>query len=237
MPNLIPLLILFLLAACQDDDREPMTPPEPPDPSTEVIDLLALGDSYTKGESVPTAKNFPNQLAERLRAKGFDVPAVRIIAQTGWRTDHLKTAIAQAHDIADSTFGLVTLCIGVNNQYQGADFNTYKVHFSELLQTAIGRAGGRRERVIVLSIPDWAFTPYGQSLDPGLISPQIDQYNAANRSITQNYGVAYVDITEISRRGVNEPDLVANDGLHPSAKQYTLWVEKLLPVVEAALKQ
>ena len=125
----------------------------------------------------------------------------RIIAQTGWRTDNLQTAIVAA-DIDDKVYDLVTLCIGVNNQYQNASFNTYKTQFEQLLQTALARAGNRKERVFVVSIPDWAYTYYGQhypAKSPEQISQEIDQYNAANRSIAERYGVHYVQITDISR--------------------------------------
>jgi lysophospholipase L1-like esterase len=232
------LTAVLALAACAKSDDAPVTP-EPPASAAEVIDILALGDSYTKGESVPTAQNFPHQLADSLRARGFDVPKPpHVIAQTGWRTDQLRAAYNSQTALHDSTFSLVTLLIGVNNQYQNANFETYKAEFGQLLQTAIARAGDRRDRVVVLSIPDWAYTPYGQNYpgDPQLISQKIDQYNAANRAITDQYEVAYVDVTGISRRGLDEPALVAGDGLHPSAKQYTEWVQALLPVAVNLLR-
>lgn len=222
------------------NDTTVITPPPPPPPSDpEKIDILAIGDSYTKGESVLPAKNFPSQLRDSLLAANRKVTGLRIIAQTGWRTDQLKNAIANAPELNDSTFSIVTLCIGVNNQYQNGNFNTYKTEFEQLLQTAIARTGGRKERVFVVSIPDWAYTPFGQSFPggPTQISLKIDQYNAANYSIAQQYQVNYVNITGISRQGISQPDLVATDGLHPSAKQYTEWVHLLMPVVQGALGQ
>ncbi len=242
---MIRMTVLFLLNMlffnCKN---EPLVTSNPlPDPPvtvfTEKIDVLALGDSYTKGESVAWAQNFPNQLADSLRAEGRSVAGVRNIAQTGWRTDQLQSAVKSAGDLTDSTFSIVTLCIGVNNQYQNANFETYKAQFEQLLQTAIQRAGGRKDRVVVVSIPDWAFTPYGQnySPNPAIISQKIDQYNAANRAISEQYGVAWVNVTDVSRKGLSQPDLVASDGLHPSARQYTEWVKLLLPVVRNALKQ
>lgn len=219
------------------NDTTMVNPPPPPPAEPEQIDILALGDSYTKGESVTPAKNFPNQLRDSLLAAGRKVTGVRIIAQTGWRTDQLKSAIAQATELNDSVFSIVTLCIGVNNQYQNGNFNTYKTEFEQLLQTAIARAGGRKERVFVISIPDWAYTPYGQSYPggPTQISLEIDEYNDANYSIAQQYQVNYVNITGISRQGISQPDLVASDGLHPSARQYTEWVHLLMPVVQNKL--
>ncbi len=132
----------------------------------------------------------------------------------------------------------MTLCIGVNNQYQGANFDAYQGQFEQLLQTAIQRAGKRPNRVVVLSIPDWAYTTYGQkfSSNPGLISLKIDQYNAVNRAVAKQYGVHYISVTEVSRQGLLKPDLVASDGLHPSKQQYTAWVKLMLPVVRAQLK-
>jgi lysophospholipase L1-like esterase len=206
-------------------------------PMAEQIDILALGDSYTKGESVKWEQNFPNQLTDSLRVCAFELSGLHVVAQTGWRTDDLQNALANQFDVlADSSFSLVTLCIGVNNQYQNANFETYKKQFEELLQYAIARAGGRRERVIVLSIPDWAYTPFGQSWgDPLNTSQKIDQYNAANKVIADLYQVVYVDVTTVSRNGIVMPQLVAVDGLHPSAVQYQEWVKLILPIAQTAL--
>ena len=238
------LFLYCLLCCCYISCRPadeivptPTTPPVTTNPdTTEKIDILALGDSYTKGESVPTAQNFPNQLKTQLYADGYKVIGLKIIAQTGWRTDQLKNAIQnQNPEIKDSTFSIVTLCIGVNNQYQGGNPETYRTEFEQLLNTALTRAGGRRERVFVVSIPDYAYTPFGQG--NATISQQIDQFNTINQSITLQYGIAYVNITDISRQGLQTPGLVASDGLHPSASQYTAWVSKLLPYVKTALKK
>ncbi len=230
------LLFIPTLFFCRRLPEEPI--PMQPELGSEKIDILALGDSYTKGESVKWAQNFPNQLADSLRASGFNLAGLRVVAETGWRTDNLQIALSnQASVLADSTFSLVTLCIGVNNQFQNANFETYKRQFEELLQYAIARAGGRKERVVVLSIPDWAYTPFGQSWgNPSNTSSQIDQYNAANQAITEQYDVIYVNVTAVSRRGILEPDLVAFDGLHPSGLQYTEWVKLLLPEVKMRLK-
>jgi acyl-CoA thioesterase I len=232
------LLQMLLHTHCERSVIEqPVNPIDTTSSPREQIDILALGDSYTKGESVKWEENFPNQLKDSLLGLQYQVTGIRNIAKTGWRTDQLQFAIAnQNQDIADSIFSLVTLCIGVNNQYQNANFETYKTQFSELLQTAIQRAGGRKERVIVVSIPDWAYTPYGQNFsNPNQISQKIDQYNAANRAITEAQGVAYVNVTDISREGLARPDLVATDGLHPAAKQYTEWVRLILPQAQKAL--
>ena len=230
-------LTVLSLLACQSKMEQPIVP----DPTIvetsgdSTIKILALGDSYTKGESVETAKNFPNQLVDSLKAEGRLVDRPTIIAQTGWRTDQLQSAIASA-DIDSKVYDFVTLAIGVNNAYQNGSFATYKTQFEQLLQTAIARAGNRKERVIVVSIPDWAYTYYGQhypAKTPAQISQELDQYNEFDRVTADRYGVHYVNITDISRKGLAQPNLVAGDGLHPSAIQYTEWVKLLLPVVRA----
>jgi acyl-CoA thioesterase-1 len=226
-----PILALCLfLNACSNKPFEPDNPAEPPE--KEKIDILALGDSYTKGEGIPFGTNFPNQIVDSLRARGYDVTGLRVIAQTGWRTDQLQTVVNQNHpDIQDSTFSLVTLCIGVNNQYQGRPLDEFKIQFEQLLETALARAGGRRERVMVLSIPDYAYTPFGQTRpNAAQISAQIDAFNAAKRQITEARGIAWIEVTDISRQGLVTPNLVASDGLHPSAKQYAEWVRRIVEV-------
>jgi lysophospholipase L1-like esterase len=235
---LLPCLLFIVFISCKHTEIEPPVP-DPPKPK-EKIDILCLGDSYTKGQGVVWGSNFPNQLADSLKNLSFDIVpnAPRIIAQTGWRTDQLKNAIAAATDITDSTFSMVTLCIGVNNQYQNTSFDLYAPEFEGLLKTAIARAGGRAERVFVVSIPDWAFTAFGQQFPGGgaNVSSKIDEYNAVNRKIAADYQVEYIDVTPVSREGIMRPNLVASDGLHPSAVQYTEWLKLLLPKVRAVLE-
>ena len=233
MIRTLEICLFFCLLTSLHCQKE-QAPPDIPEPP-KYISILALGDSYTKGESVPWAKNFPNQLADTLQRAGFLIQGVRNIAQTGWRTDQLQTALNNATDIADSTFDLVTLCIGVNNQYQNGSLDTYKIQFENLLQRALARAGGKKERVLVVSIPDWAYTPYGQNFSPASISQKIDQFNAEKRAITESYGVAFVNVTPVSRLGLDQPELVASDGLHPSASQYAAWVQRLFPLAKNAL--
>jgi len=189
----------------------------------EPLRFLALGDSYTIGQSVPENERWPVQLANVLQSQGITTEEVRIIAQTGWRTDNLRNAIVNAN--LKSDYNLVSLLIGVNNQYQGGSISTYSTEFEELLQTAIELAGNDKSNVMVISIPDYAYTPFGNG--SATISRQIDQFNAVNKNITDRYGVAYHNITPISRRGLAEPNLVASDGLHPSGEQYTLWVNQV----------
>jgi len=188
---------------------------------------LALGDSYTIGEAVAAEQRFPMQLAREL---GIGEP--QIIAKTGWTTDELNAAIDAAN--VQGTFELVTLLIGVNNQYRGRDAEQYRGEFAALLQRAIGFAGGNAKRVVVVSIPDWGVTPFAEGRDRAQIARDIDRYNAVNRAEAQRAGARYVDITPISRGG--DPSLVAEDKLHPSGTQYTAWVRAIVPEARAALR-
>ena len=165
--------------------------------------------------------------------RGFTEDTLKIISTTGWRTDNLIQAVSQQPLALPYT--LVSLLIGVNNQYQNRPISQYTTEFPRLLDSAIQLAGGNPERVFVLSIPDYAFTPYGQSANPSQITNGINQYNQINRSIANERGIAYFDITEISRQGVIEPVLVAADGLHPSGLQYTRWVSKILDRIDSLL--
>jgi lysophospholipase L1-like esterase len=179
---------------------------------------LALGDSYTIGETVSAEERFPNQLA-----KALGIPEPQIIAKTGWTTDELDAAI----DAADpqGPFDLVTLLIGVNNQYRGRSADEYRTQFAALLQRAIGLAGGDAAKVIVVSIPDWGVTPVAEGRDRAKIAREIDQFNAINHEEASLAGAKWVDITPISRR--DDPALVAGDGLHPSGKQYAEWAKAI----------
>jgi lysophospholipase L1-like esterase len=189
------------------------------------VRFLALGDSYTIGQSVPIADRWPNQLLESLKNKGIETEKLTIIAQTGWRTDNLLEAISR--EKPDSMYNLVSLLIGVNNQYQRKNIDVYPVEFRQLLETAIAQCGGRKESVFVLSIPDYGFTPFGQS-SKSQISAEIDQYNQINRDITRKMGIAYYNITPISREALNKTEYVAFDGLHPSRIMYAKWIELIL---------
>ncbi len=189
------------------------------------LSYLALGDSYTIGESVNESERWPNQLAQALIKKGVTVSQPKIIATTGWRTDNLKDAIIKA-DLKNN-YDLVSLLIGVNNQYQGKPADQYAVEFEDLLKTAIQLAKGKPTNVFVVSIPDYGYTPFGLAKKEA-ISKQLDEFNAINKKISKKYKVAYYNITDISRKGLEEPSLVAPDKLHPSGKMYTLWTERIL---------
>ena len=193
----------------------------------EEVKLLALGDSYTIGESVALSSRWPSQLVDSLQKRGVDCLQPKIIATTGWRTDNLKNAISRTKFKKDEEYNLVSLLIGVNNYYQGKSVESYAPEFEELLKTALQLAGGDKSSVFVLSIPDYGYTPFGKEKQQ-TISEGIDAYNAVNKSISDKYGVKYYNITDISRRGLDEPDLVAADGLHPSEKMYSQWVQLIL---------
>jgi lysophospholipase L1-like esterase len=186
---------------------------------------LALGDSYTIGESVAEHERWPNQLAKSLSKLGKAVNEPRIIATTGWRTDDLKKAIINAK--LNPEYDLVSLLIGVNNFYQNKSVDQYRDEFNELLEIAMALANGKKENVFVVSIPDYGYTPFGKA-EQKEITKGIDSFNNVNKLITEAWGIRYVYITDISRKGFDQPELVAADGLHPSGRQYAEWVARIL---------
>lgn len=214
------LMACFFLA-CEKNEANDMPVVKP---TSDTLRYLALGDSYTKGQSVPTASNFPNQLSDSLTQRGKVISKTSIIAETGWTTSNLKSAIAAA--FIPNDYDVVSLLIGVNNFYQNKDTNLYIQEFEELLNSAIVFAGGDSKKVFVVSIPDYGYSSFGQGSDPQKITEQTDQYNRIAASICAKYSVQFIDITPISRN--NDPSLIAADGLHPSAKQYSLWVERII---------
>lgn len=195
---------------------------------------LALGDSYTIGQGVAEQQRYPNQLRERLGEAGVTITEMLIIARTGWTTDELSAGIDNA--TVAPPYDMVTLLIGVNNQYRGRSLDNYRQEFSALLVRAINFAGGSPENVVVLSIPDWGVTPFAHGQDREKIAQEIDAFNAVNLDESQKAGVSYINVTEISRMGGNQPELIAPDGLHPSGLMYKLWVDELLPVAYQILK-
>ncbi|MCJ7621875.1 MAG: SGNH/GDSL hydrolase family protein [Anaerolineaceae bacterium] len=189
--------------------------------------ILALGNSYTIGEGVSVSESWPVQLAESLNQKGIDIEDLKIIAQTGWRTDELLGCIESSNP--EKHYPLVTLLIGVNNQYRGCPADEYRLDFRELLQKAVAFAGDDPTRVIVLSIPDWGVTPFAEGRDRGKIALEIDLFNAANLEETCLAGAHYVDVTPISRMAGGNSEYLAPDGLHPSGCMYAEWVKLILP--------
>ena len=195
--------------------------------------MLALGDSYTIGEGVAEGDRWPVRLAAMLRARGIAVASPDIVARTGWTTDELSVGIDAARP--GGSYGLVTLLIGVNNQYRGRSGEEYRTQFRALLARATTFAGSRASRVIVVSIPDWGVTPFAQGRDRARIATEIDAFNVINREETVRAGARYVDVTPMSKRAATEKELVAGDGLHPSATMYAEWARLALPVAVEAL--
>ena len=194
---------------------------------------LALGDSYTIGESIPPNENFPNQTVQLLKKAGYDFNPPEIIAKTGWTTDELQAA-ANKHTFKPS-YDFATLLIGVNNQYRDRTIEDYKPEFESLLKLAIQFAGGNANHVIVLSIPDWGVTPFASGRNSKQIAKEIDDYNAVNKMLSEKYKVQYIDITPGTREAANNPSLLAKDGLHPSAKEYGRWAEKIAALIKQQL--
>ncbi len=230
------LLLGAALAGCAGSSPSSERAPSPIVPG--AISYLALGDSYTIGEGIASTGRWSNQLAHALRARGIVLADPRIIATTGWTTDELSAAIDAAEATAPlGSFGLVSLAIGVNNQYRGRDVDNYRLELTTLLERAIDLAGGNRGHVLMLSIPDWGVTPFGQESgrDTARIASEIDAFNAAARTLCAERGVVFVTVTPVSRERGAETAMLASDGLHPSAQMYAEWARLTLPVVQQLL--
>jgi lysophospholipase L1-like esterase len=228
MKQFIVMLLMVTLSACSKQTISVNNNPTIPKLDTILVDYLALGDSYTIGQSVPFEENFPNQLAKALANDTILFNEVKIIATTGWSTTNLIDAINNQN--LDKKYNLVSLLIGVNNQYQNKPIELYKTEFKTLLNKAIALANFDTNKVFVVSIPDYGFTPFGKN-NQSTISAQIENYNQINKSMTDSLNVSYINITPISQMGLTNPELVASDGLHPSAAMYKMWVDLMKPVV------
>lgn len=231
---LILTLGILLLLACSSRGTD-----SPKPASRQTIRYLALGDSYTIGESVAENERWPVQLIENIKTSpSFQAASVDIeltlIARTGWTTDELWKGIEQAG--LTPPYDLVSLLIGVNNQYRGRSLEEYREQFRFLLGKAIEYAGNDPEKVFVVSIPDWSVTPFAAGRNSTQIAAEIDAFNALNRAEAEAAGVAYVDITPASRAAASDRSLIALDGLHPSGKMYAGWVELILPVALQSLQ-
>lgn len=234
-------LLIFAFYNCSDSDALATTKPVNTLPPIVELNLpkqfnyLALGDSYTIGQSVCETCRFPEQLRKKLGdLNPKNTYTLKIIATTGWTTTNLISAINTGNPA--SNYDLVTLLIGVNNQYQGKPFSLYENEFPELVNKSIALARGDKSNVIVVSIPDYAFTPFGkQSSNPSKISSEIDNYNAFAQKYCSERNIEFVSITDITRQGFVNPLLVAQDGLHPSELAYSYFIERILPKASMAI--
>ncbi|MEQ8523340.1 SGNH/GDSL hydrolase family protein [Gracilimonas sp.] len=217
------LFLAFLLSNCESKVKKNASD------SAEPVSYLALGDSYTIGTGIDQTNNYPNQLADSLSTLGFQVDTTQIIATNGWTTTDLKNGIAENKPPSD--FDLVSLLIGVNNQYQWLDIELYRAEFRELLEQAVEFAGGKSENVFVISIPNYGVTPFAQSKDPETIRRKIKEYNNIAEEISNEFDILFINITPISEMAANDLSLLASDELHPSAKMYSMWIEEMLPTV------
>ena len=234
---ILPVMMIFFLSACSKENNPlPVTPPVTVDtitPANIYKNYLALGDSYTIGTSVTSIERFPVQTTTLLAAQGVQINQAVIRATNGWTTNDLLSSLSADPPVIK--YDLVSLLIGVNNQYQRRTQEEYRIKFTELLNKAILYAGGNKNRVFVLSIPDYSVTPFAQNSDTVTISNEIDQFNAINEQVSLQMGVQYIYITNISREGRYDGTLQAADGLHPSGKQYQRWAALLAPKMRAAL--
>ncbi|QWX83220.1 SGNH/GDSL hydrolase family protein [Cellulophaga sp. HaHaR_3_176] len=229
------LVLSFLFFSCSSTENIATQNIYETSNSTAAYHYLALGDSYTIGESVSKKNSFPLQLDTSLEDNLDTIVNTEIIATTGWRTDNLLKAI-ESGSIRDN-YDLVTLLIGVNNQFQRTPFDQYKKEFTELIEKSIALTNENIENVIVISIPDYAYTPYAQSgSNREQISKEINLYNDFAQQTALAYNVAFINITDITRQGLENPNLVANDGLHPSAEAYAKFVERIYPIALSILK-
>lgn len=226
-------ILFFLLSGCNGDVKNAET--SRPSPEIESISYLALGDSYTIGTGINPEQSWPYQLRDSLQTRDLPIEETEIIAVNGWTTTDLKNGISDAKP--DSTYDLVSLLIGVNNQYQGLEVDVYRTEFKELLEQAIALAGSDSENVFVVSIPNYGVTPFAEARNPSEIGREIQMYNDIAKEITSEYNIPFLDITPISELAAEDSSLIAPDNLHPSAKMYAMWVKKMLPKVTQILPQ
>ena len=221
-----------VLISCSSDAEMEVDEPEMEGPTQgDGISYLALGDSYTIGQGVEESQRWPNQLSEKLNENGFQIDSTYIIARTGWTTTNLISAIENENP---EDFRLVSLLIGVNNQFQGKLFAEFTTEFIELLNTAVEIGG--EGRVFVLSIPDYGVTPFGSN-NSEQIAEELDNYNSYMRQKCEERNIPFIDVTGISRELGDSPGALASDNLHPSGTQYRLWMEEAYPVVMELLEE
>lgn len=220
MFKLLPILVALLSFTAVADAKQ--------------LRLLALGDSYTIGQGVEKDERWPEQLAQTLRAHGIDVAPPEIIAQRGWTSGNVLFQIQRKK--FDTTYDLVTIMVGANDQFQNRNTDFFRTDLSQLILGAVSLAGGDPDKVLLFSIPDWGRSPYARGQDAETISKEIDRYNAIIIALAKQNKIEYIDITELSRSG-SGPSLYAEDGLHPSGKAYASWVVSILPHVIGILKK
>lgn len=227
--KIVIIIFIFTIFGCSTDNQVVNNTSNP----SVTLNYLALGDSYTIGQSVCETCRFPIQLQDSLKKilPLNKTISTEIIATTGWTTTNLKAAIVSQNP--PNNYDLVTLLIGVNNQYQNKPFSLYEQEFPELVTTAIQKAGGIKEHVIVVSIPDYAYTPFGYGAQN--ISNGILQYNTFAKNYCEQNNITFVNITDITQLGLQQPNLVASDGLHPSELAYSKFIERILPKAKVIL--
>lgn len=228
--------MMFVQAlACKKNEAEAIEPaPTPVVPGfAQPNTWLALGDSYTIGQGVAASERFPAQTVEFLVQKGISISALNYIATTGWTTADLQNAI---NNKKPENHTIVSLLIGVNDQYQKRDTTGYRQRFAGLLGNAIALANGKKENVFVLSIPDYSVTPYASTSDTARMRIEIDWFNQINKQVTATYGCPYLDITGFTRQGRTNRDLISGDGLHPSGIDYKRWADRLSIMIQKVLK-
>ncbi|MBW1293959.1 SGNH/GDSL hydrolase family protein [Aquimarina litoralis] len=228
------LLLFILVFGCSSDEsiQNPVQQEEDQIEEIQKFSFLALGDSYTIGQGVTESESWPFQLQNAFASNTQKIETVKVIAQTGWTTGNLISAIDTQNP---ENYDIVSLLIGVNNQFQGADFTIFQSEFNFLLDKAISLAGNNKNRVFVVSIPDYGVTPFGSN-NSEVIASEIDMYNAYIKQQCEAQSIPFIDVTSISRNLGNSEGALATDNLHPSANQYSLWVEAILPVVKEILE-
>lgn len=224
--NIYAIVAFTLLIGCNPKENTENAMSDVP------LTYLALGDSYTIGEGVEEGGRYPNQTVSLLHKKGYPFEKPTLIAKTGWTTDELQKGIAEA-EIAGKSYDLVTLLIGVNNQYRGRALDNYENEFRSLLEQAIRFANNKPNHVVVISIPDWGITPFAEerNTDRGKVSREIDLFNASNQILSEELGVHYIEITTRYRAIGAAPKMLVDDKLHPSSKVYAEWAEHLSSLI------
>lgn len=234
MKNLYFLFFVFIFLGCSSSNSVPQNT-ETDNPSGMDYSYLALGDSYTIGESVPANDRWPVQLVAQLNERNYKVAPPKIIAKTGWTTENLLSAMRSELNYTRK-FDLVSILIGVNNQYQGQSIEDYEEELREIFKLALNHSKRREKGVFALSIPDYGATPFGSD-NAEIIGQEIDEFNAVFRKVAAEFEVTFYNITPISREAARDADLIAEDGLHPSGLMYRYWVDEIIDEIPQMLPQ